>query len=109
MQLKKITYLSVSPKGRNLDTDGRTVLKLILKNQDMASREKNQYGQIFLFHVQHIAGIFLCGTTSSSAQKVCFPITLVVFEDYTHTHTHTHKNHILQSDRYVYLLTLLSL
>jgi len=71
----------------------------------MAFREKNQSGQIFLLCVQHPAGIFLCGTTSS-VKKACFPINLVVFEDYTHTHTH---KHILQSDRYVYLLTLLSL
>jgi hypothetical protein len=32
MQLTKTTFLSVNPKGRNLDIDGRTVLKLILKN-----------------------------------------------------------------------------
>jgi hypothetical protein len=95
MQLTKTTFLSVSPKGRNLDIDGRTVLKFILKTQDVAPREKNQSVQIFSLCVQHAAGIILCGMTTNSAQKACF-IMQSGSTQRLFTHTHTHTKHILK-------------
>jgi hypothetical protein len=90
MQVTKTTFLSVSPKGRNVDIDGSTVLKLILKNEDVASREMNWSAQIFALCVQHTAGIFLCGMTTSSAQKVRSTMQSgSIRRLFTHTHTHT--------------------